>query len=177
MHTPSHTKLKGDLLLELRDIRLEINKENTTLEKVRADRAFAEKSFKDREERVSEREKVNSRLEEKFDSVAGDAEKWLEVVKKNTKIERESRNMLESENKQIRDDTNFIKVIKIGVIEQLNKEIEDKITLKNSLENNIKDAKEELVKLELKKIKLLQKNKEIANQLKQNVLKDFNQKV
>lgn len=34
MHTPSHTKLKGDLLLELKEVRLAINKEVVILESV-----------------------------------------------------------------------------------------------------------------------------------------------
>ena len=75
--------------MELRDIKLEINREKVELEKVSKTRAESEAAWHAREKRVKVREEVNDRLEEKFNSVAGDAEEYHQKVVEERKKEQE----------------------------------------------------------------------------------------
>ena len=80
MHTPTHTKVKGDLLLELRDVNLEINKVKSELEIAKRERdAFLKSnlsSFKD----LRDREEACNRIEEKFNTVGGDIELYVKQL-------------------------------------------------------------------------------------------------
>ena len=88
MRTVPITKLKGDLLLELKGVKLNIVTENSKLEQVQRKRIEAEKSFSERELKVKKREEVNDRLEKKFNIIVGDADSYLESVEKNTEEKR-----------------------------------------------------------------------------------------
>ncbi len=60
MYTPPHTKLRGDLQLELRDIKEKIAIENQKLELVQRKRSDSEEGFKAREKKVSDKEAAHA---------------------------------------------------------------------------------------------------------------------
>lgn len=159
MYTPSHTKLKGDLLLELKEIRDLYSIESSKLETVQRQRREAESGFQEREKRVLEREKINNILEEKFNSVANDADLYLENLERELRIKKEEIKGLEKTENNISDNIKIIEEKKNKITKQLDKEIEDKRAEKNSINKEVESRILELEPLKVEKNKLLEKNK------------------
>src|SRR3990167_9221662 len=164
MQPVPETKLRGDLLLELRDVRLEINKEKEKLEILQRQRAEAESGLQARENKVKTREEVNDRLEKKFNLVAGDAEKYHQNVTKYRIKEQDNVKKLSKKLQKILDDTVIAEESRLSSLKQLDQEIQDKIAYGKSLQKKIvlDSLLLEAIKKETKE--LLEKNDFVKNE-------------
>lgn len=136
------TPTKDDKTLELRDIELKINEKKIELEKISVLVDGADKSFKDRENKIAVRERVNDILEDKFNSVAGDAELYLKKIKDETEIEEDKLSKIRSDIKSEESRIAEVKSSKFKIINQLDSEINDKKQLSESLSSDIRMQKE-----------------------------------
>lgn len=169
LHTPLPTKLKGDLLLELRDIRLEINKENSLLEIVRKKRADAESSFIEREKKVSNRESAIVRLEEKFGAIVDDSEAYVKSVDSQVKSKKNELSIVKNDIERNKKNEVEIENRKKNIIKQLDTEIADKKEHKESILENVIGLDAEIISCTKERNDLLSEIKSKKDQMEVDI--------
>ena len=158
MHTVEITKLKGDLLLELKDIRDSINIEKAKLEILERERIAYGSSYNFKQ------------LEEKFASVAGDAELHLEIIKSKIIEEEKIFSKVKFQNQQIISNNKKLEEDAESKIKQLTQEINDKKMFKEDITKQIKIASDILNSHTIKSSKISNENKIIEEKNKQTEL-------
>ncbi len=158
MRTAPITKLKGDLFLELKEIKLEIVKATSKLDATQRKIIELNKVFSEREDKIHKRENVNKILEKKFNSIADGADLYLDKIKKEIVVNKKEFAKIDSKKKKIGLNIVSLKEKESSRIKQIEKEIENKTKFNKSLNKTILENKLILDKLENKNKKLSESN-------------------
>ena len=178
---PPVTKLKGDALLELRDINLVINKSKNDLSILEKIKTESENGYQKRIDAVSKREETNSRLEEKFNSVAGNAELYLAKLKIKVSDADIALKKISNKEDKIKNDIKLLEENKLSKIQSLDKDISDRKKFKEGIDKEILKNSSVLdsLKIENKKINaenkaIIERSEAISKQIskRENIVKE-----
>lgn len=161
--TPPATKTKGDLLLELRDIRLLINQESSKLEKIQRDIVQANTSFTERDKKLTERESNCARIEKLFNDAGGSTEKYIINLNKTVDTIKENIQKLTKREEKLKNDIKNREEKDKKESKELSEAINSKKKTNETLDRQFKSINE-MIK---EKTNIL---KEVESKIKQNEL-------
>lgn len=179
MRTPPVTKLKGDLLLELREVNLQIATAKSELEALQNKIIEASKGFEAREKKIKELENNFPTVEKKYNDNVEELKKTVKTLEKNigentatllsiqglkTKEVEELYNVLEQKEK-VESDLFELKTSVNKDLTTVNKQIEEKKVILHDLMQEISDALNNLEELENKENAILLTQKEREEEL------------
>lgn len=161
---PSHTKIKGDLLLQLRDVKEDINKELSYLEKIKNQRREAEIGFAERERKLKDKESSIKLIEEKFGKIVDDKDSFILEKDKEITVKRMGIKTLEKDKEKLEKEMFDKKVELNKKLSKIEIRTREKEQFEEGIIKNIDRLNKELYELHNSNKELFDKNASIKNE-------------